>query len=74
MHWNFLFSKKSVHEQVTIFDQTLLNTFSIYIPNKLITVDDKDPPWMDELLRIKLWPKSMHVNFLMLIRRTTMPT
>ena len=51
-----------------------MNTFSIYIPNKLITVDDKDPPWMDELLRIKLCLESMHVNFLMLIRRSTMPT
>ena len=27
--WNFLFSNKSVHEQVTIFNQTLMNVFRI---------------------------------------------
>ena len=41
---SFLFSNKSVHEQVVIFNQTSINIFSNHIPNKLITVDDKDPP------------------------------
>ena len=41
--WNFLFSNESVHEQVIIFNQTLTNIFSNYMPNKLITVDGKDP-------------------------------
>ena len=50
VNWNFLFSNKSVHEQVTIFNQTLI-FFSNYIPNKLITVDDKDPPWMNESIK-----------------------
>ena len=41
VNWNFLFSHKNVHEQVVIFNQTLMNIFSNYIPNKLITVDGK---------------------------------
>ena len=45
---NSLFSCINVHEQVVIFNQTLTNIFSNYIPNKLITTDDKDPPWMNE--------------------------
>ena len=57
VNWNFLFSNKSVHEQVTIFNQTLMNIFSDYIPNKLITVDDKDPPWMDESSKKKIMAK-----------------
>ena len=57
MNWNFLFSNKSVHEQVTIFNQTLMNIFSNYIPNKLITVDDKDPPWMNESIKKKIVPR-----------------
>ena len=36
-----------MHEQVALFDHTLMNMFSNYISNKLITVDDKDPPWMN---------------------------
>ena len=27
-----------------------MNIFSNYIPNKLITVNDKDPPWMNEYI------------------------
>ena len=42
VNWNFLFSNKSLLEQVTIFNQTLI-FFLNYIPNKLITVDYKDP-------------------------------
>ena len=57
VNWNFLFSNKSVHEQVTIFNQTLINIFSNDIPNKLITVDDKDPPWMNESIKKKIMPK-----------------
>ena len=57
MNRNFLFSNKSVHEQVTVFNQTLMNTFSNYIPNKLITVDDKDPLWMNESIKKKIRTK-----------------
>ena len=48
VNWNSLFSRKNVREQVAIFNQTLMNIFSNYIPNKFITTDDKDPPWMNE--------------------------
>ena len=49
--------EQSVHEQVTIFNQTLINIFSNYIPNKLITVDDKDPPWMNESIKKNIMAK-----------------
>ena len=58
VNWNFLFSPKNVHEQV-IFNQTLMNIFSNYIPNKLITVDDKDPPWMNEYIKKKILDKKI---------------
>ena len=53
----FYFSNKNVHEQVIIFNQTLINIFSNYIPNKLITVDDKDPSWMNESIKRKMMAK-----------------
>ena len=61
--WNFLFSHKNVHEQVVIFDQTLMNIFSNYIPNKLITVDDKDPPWMNQYIKKKILDKKVACKF-----------
>ena len=52
-----------------------MNIFSNYIPNKLITVDDKDHPWKNESIKKKVIAiKSMHVNLLMLIKRTMMLT
>ena len=50
MNWNFLFPHKNEQDQVAIFNQTLMNIFSNYIPIKLITVDDnmEQRPSMDE--------------------------
>ena len=31
------------------FNQKLINIFSKYVTNRLITIDDKDPPWMKVL-------------------------
>ena len=53
VNWNFIFSHKNVHEQVFIFNYILMNIFPNYIPNKLITVDDKDPLWMNEYIKKK---------------------
>ena len=36
-----------------------MNIFSNYIPNKLITVDDKDPPWMNEYIKKKILDKKI---------------
>ena len=63
VNWNFLFSHKNVHEQVVIFNQTLMNIFSNYIPKKLITVDDKDPPWMNEYIKKKILDKKIACKF-----------
>ena len=30
-----------------MFNETVLNVMSNFVPNKLITCDDQDPPWMN---------------------------
>ena len=42
-----MFHNKSVHKQVSIFNETLINAFSNFTPNTLDTFDDMDPPWMN---------------------------
>ena len=49
--WRFMFLNKHVHKQVSTFNNTLMNIFTNYIPNKYITIDDRDPPWMNETLK-----------------------
>ena len=57
VNWNFLFSNKSVHEQVVIFNQTSIKIFPNYIPIKIITVDEKDAQWMNESTKKKIMDK-----------------
>ena len=59
--WRFMFLNKNVYEQVSIFKNTLMNIFTNYIPNKYITIDDRDPPWMNETLKNKIkLKKTLH--------------
>ena len=49
--WSYLFSGKNVHEQVGLFNKTLLNIFPNFIPNKIILCDDKNSPWMNDEIK-----------------------
>ena len=63
--WSFLFFNKNVHEQVSILNRTLINVFSNFIPNKLVTFNDKDPSWMTSDLRVKInWKNSNDKDYL----------
>ena len=35
----------------------MLNVFSNYVPNKYITIDDNDPVWMNETIKLKIKAK-----------------
>ena len=49
--WQFMFLNKNTHEQIAIFNDILMNIFSNYIPNKYVTIDNKDPQWMAEKIK-----------------------
>ena len=46
--WENLFFGKNIHEQLNLFNTTVMNIFKNYIPNKIITCNDKDPPWIND--------------------------
>ena len=52
-----MFNNKSVHKQVSIFNETLMNIFSNFTPNKLVTFDDSDPSWMNEFVKSEIKTK-----------------
>ena len=58
VNWKFLFFNKSVPEQVSIFNDTLMNIFSNYIPNKFVIIGNTDPPWMTERIKNKMFKKN----------------
>ena len=58
VNWGFLLSNKNVHERVSILNNSLMNIFSNYTPNKFVIIDDKDPPWMTEKTKTKVIKKT----------------
>ena len=56
--WNKLFSNANVEKQVNILNDTLFNIFANFVRTKVITVDDRDPPWINEEMKCKIKSKN----------------
>ena len=50
--------KKDLDAQVKALNENILNVFRNYVPNKYITVDDKDLAWMNEIIKSKMKTKN----------------
>ena len=47
-----------INAQVAAFNETIINVFRNYVPNKYIAIDDKDPVWMNETIKSKIKEKN----------------
>ena len=56
---DFIFLKKTGHDQVLAFDQVLMHIFTNYVPNKYKSFDDQDPPWMNDCTKSKIQQKKL---------------
>ena len=54
VNWERLFSGYNINDQVAAFNEVLLNIFRNYVPNRYITIDDKDPVWMNDFVKSKI--------------------
>ena len=54
VNWERLFDKKNINGQVLKLNETTLNVFRNYVPSKYLTIDDKDPVWMNETIKSKI--------------------
>ena len=59
VNWERLFDNKDINSQVTVLNETILNVFHNYVPNKYITIDDKDPVWMNDIIKSKIKTKNL---------------
>ena len=50
-NWDFFFSDKSAEEMVQCFNRRFLNIIERHVPNKVITVDDSDAPFVSPTLK-----------------------
>ena len=60
--WSKLFLSKNAHEQVGLFNKTLLNIFHDFIPNKIIVCDDRDLPWMNDEIKKMIKRKNVAIS------------
>ena len=56
--WDKLFFKANVEKQVNILNDTLLNIFSNFVRSKVITINDRNPPWINEEIKCRIESKS----------------
>ena len=64
VNWSTILSNKDIHQQVNILNSIILNIFTNYVSNKVITIDDKDPPWMTDFIKSKIeWRNSIYKTF-----------
>ena len=47
---------------VSLFNKTIKNILSNYIPSERITCDDKDPPWFNKNIEQLIQGKTIHVK------------
>ena len=50
-NWTRVFSNTSVNEKVNIFNKTILNILSNFIPHEMLTCDDEDPLWFNKKIK-----------------------
>ena len=56
--WGKAFSNINIHTQVKWFNEILTDIFTNFVPNKLITVDYRDHPWVTENIKKLMKDKS----------------
>ena len=54
LNWHNAFKDLSVDEKVVLLNETLLNIFRNYIPNKKTKCDYRQPPWMTDKIKTLL--------------------
>ena len=58
-NWQRVFLNTNVNEKVDIFNSTILNIFSNFIPHISVVCDGKDPPWFNKKIRALIQEKNV---------------
>ena len=62
-NWNKAFENLSIDAKVELLNETLLNIFRNYIPNKKIKYDYRQPPWMNDNIKRKLKQRTKLIKY-----------
>ena len=54
--WQVSLNNFDVNEKVSVFIETTINVMSHFVPNELITSDDRDQPWTSRYIKSLIVP------------------
>ena len=57
--WESSLKNSDVNDQVSVFNEIIMNIKSNFVPKELVTCYDRDPPWLN---CGSLWPLMIFVN------------
>ena len=57
-NWEKSFCKTNVNKKLSIFNETISNVLSNYIPHETLTCNDKNPPWFNSRIKSLLQDKN----------------
>ena len=60
-NWERAFSSKNVNEKVDIFNRTVLNILSNFIPHEAVVCNDKDPPLFNNRIKTLIKEKKCYI-------------
>ena len=63
--WKRAFLNPNVNEKLDIFNSTILNILSNFIPPEFVVCDDKDLPWLKKKIRALIQEKILHLKITM---------
>ena len=59
VNWDRHLNHKGPNEQIKFLNDSIINVFNNYCPNKIITCQDKDAPWMTDVIKRLLKEKEL---------------
>ena len=68
--WNRALDNVSPNRQVSIFNDTILNIISNFMPNETIICDDRDPPWINSKIKKVINEKIKSIRNAIIINQT----
>ena len=68
--WNRALDNVSPTRQVSIFNDTILNIISNFIPHETIICDDRDPPWINSKIKKVIHEKINNIRNTLIINQT----
>ena len=68
--WESALNYIDANDQVSVFNSTILNIISNFIPNETITCDDQDPPWMNSFIKNLIRATICTITMLLKIYKT----